>query len=33
MRSEFDEVFKDAYDYWIDDADIHRYEGAAGFGG
>ncbi|MFV5310602.1 hypothetical protein, partial [Acinetobacter baumannii] len=26
----FEEVFKDAYDYWIDDADIHRYEGAKG---
>lgn len=29
----FDEVFKDAYDYWIDDADIHRYEGAKGLAG
>lgn len=26
----FDEVFKDAYDYWIDDTNIHRYEGAKG---
>ncbi|WP_336016961.1 hypothetical protein [Acinetobacter pittii] len=26
----FEEVFKDAYDYWIDDANIHRYEGAKG---
>lgn len=26
----FDEVFKEAYDYWIDDANIHRYEGAKG---
>jgi hypothetical protein len=26
----FEEVFKDAYDFWIDDADIHRYEGAKG---
>lgn len=30
MRSEFYEVFKDAYDYCIDDVDIHRYESAAG---
>lgn len=26
----FDEVFKEAYDHWIDDANIHRYEGAKG---
>ncbi|RYL19988.1 hypothetical protein [Acinetobacter baumannii] len=26
----FDEVFKEAYDYWIDDTNIHRYEGAKG---
>lgn len=30
MRSEFEKVFKDAYDYWIDDANTHRYEGAKG---
>lgn len=29
----FEEVFKDAYDYWIDDANIHRYEGAKGLAG
>lgn len=25
MRSEFQDVFKDAYDHWIDDACSHRY--------
>ncbi|MCH7391839.1 hypothetical protein [Acinetobacter dispersus] len=25
MRSDFHDVFKDAYDYWIDDACAHRY--------
>jgi len=25
MRSEFQDVFKDAYDHWIDDACCHRY--------
>jgi hypothetical protein len=30
MRSDFEKVFKDAYDHWIDDANIHRYEGAKG---
>ncbi|EKU56751.1 hypothetical protein ACINWC323_2681 [Acinetobacter sp. WC-323] len=28
MRSEFDEVFKDAYDFCIDDADYHVREAA-----
>ncbi len=25
MKSEFQDVFKDAYDHWIDDACSHRY--------
>lgn len=25
MRSEFQDVFKEAYDHWIDDACSHRY--------
>lgn len=30
MRSEFQDVFKDAYDHWIDDACSHRYHASQG---
>jgi len=30
LEQTFEEVFKDAYDYWIDDANTHRFEGAKG---
>lgn len=30
MRSEFQDVFKDAYDHWIDDACSHRYNASKG---
>jgi len=26
----FEEVFKEAYDYWVDDSDPHVHEGAKG---
>lgn len=30
MRSEFQDVFKEAYDHWIDDACSHRYNASKG---